>query len=120
ILFFEYNNLEFRVEDIVGGNVSLYVRPNSRPTLNKYEKTIESNSKETATISITNVKKTYSLWYLGVYGLGDEVDYTVYSYSNLICPRNCSNNGICTDGMCTCNEGWVSDDCNTPLINIPA
>lgn len=29
------------------------------------------------------------------------------------CPNNCNGHGTCSQGSCTCTEGWYGDDCNT-------
>jgi hypothetical protein len=28
------------------------------------------------------------------------------------CPNNCSGNGVCVSGNCSCNVGWVGVDCS--------
>ncbi|XP_054704377.1 tenascin isoform X2 [Grus americana] len=32
--------------------------------------------------------------------------------SELDCPRNCFNRGLCVQGKCICNEGFTSEDCS--------
>ena len=46
----------------------------------------------------------------------DSVIYTIY---DLICASNCSGNGVCNNGVCTCNPGWTTNvtDCDTLLPN---
>ncbi len=34
--------------------------------------------------------------------------FTVYAP----CPRNCSGNGVCSRGNCTCDKKWKGDDCS--------
>ncbi|XP_053204126.1 attractin-like protein 1 [Panonychus citri] len=37
------------------------------------------------------------------------------SYSDNSCPNNCSNNGACIDGICTCNGGLDGAACDKPI-----
>ncbi|CAG2226665.1 unnamed protein product [Mytilus edulis] len=59
---------------------------------------------------------------LAIQGTGDG-NQTILEYiTSLICPNNCSDNGNCTSGICSCYEGYVEDDCSkqtsTPPSNI--
>ncbi|KAJ8316790.1 hypothetical protein KUTeg_004694 [Tegillarca granosa] len=43
-----------------------------------------------------------------------ERNLTISSASNLlsaICPDDCSGNGVCVDGACTCNSGFIGHNC---------
>ncbi|CAG2226668.1 unnamed protein product [Mytilus edulis] len=41
---------------------------------------------------------------------------------SLLCPNNCSGNGTCVSGVCSCNNGYTGDDCleemSKPPLNI--
>lgn len=37
------------------------------------------------------------------------------SYSVELCPSNCSGNGVCIDGSCTCDGFWQGNDCSIPI-----
>ena len=34
-----------------------------------------------------------------------------------MCPKNCNEHGLCTDGTCWCDWGWYSDSCTTVGIS---
>ncbi|XP_021376728.1 uncharacterized protein LOC110465323 [Mizuhopecten yessoensis] len=38
---------------------------------------------------------------------------------NLTCPNNCTNNGICENGECSCSEGFATADCSVDLTISP-
>ena len=33
------------------------------------------------------------------------------------CPKNCSENGKCTESGCECNPGWAGDDCSAKVCS---
>ncbi|XP_070556409.1 von Willebrand factor D and EGF domain-containing protein-like [Ptychodera flava] len=41
------------------------------------------------------------------------------SILGMICPSDCSGNGNCVDGICTCSEGFGGTDCSTNLQEAP-
>ncbi|XP_070555873.1 von Willebrand factor D and EGF domain-containing protein-like [Ptychodera flava] len=41
------------------------------------------------------------------------------SILGMICPSDCSGNGNCVDGICTCSEGFGGTDCSTNLQEQP-
>ncbi|XP_076095131.1 uncharacterized protein LOC143065418 [Mytilus galloprovincialis] len=48
---------------------------------------------------------------------------TILDYvKSLLCPNNCSGNGTCVSGVCSCNDGYTGDDCleemSKPPLNI--
>ncbi|XP_056007282.1 uncharacterized protein LOC125666050 [Ostrea edulis] len=44
-----------------------------------------------------------------------EIAYQVES----LCPNNCSENGICSQGNCTCNPNFAGSDCSFDLLGPP-
>lgn len=36
-----------------------------------------------------------------------------------LCSNNCSNNGICRDGICVCNSDFTNYDCSLNLKDLP-
>ncbi|CAC5402536.1 unnamed protein product [Mytilus coruscus] len=40
--------------------------------------------------------------------------------TSLLCPNNCSNNGNCTSGSCTCIDGYIGEDCSKDMTVPPA
>ncbi|XP_076099859.1 uncharacterized protein LOC143069213 [Mytilus galloprovincialis] len=46
---------------------------------------------------------------------------TILEYvTSLLCPNNCSNNGNCTSGSCTCLDGYIGEDCSKDMTVPPA
>ena len=39
----------------------------------------------------------------------------VVNYNWKLCPNNCSNNGLCDNGYCNCNEGYTGTSCELPI-----
>lgn len=38
---------------------------------------------------------------------------------SILCPGDCSFNGVCNNGTCICNPGWSGLDCATNLTSVP-
>nr|XP_022309439.1 uncharacterized protein LOC111115119 [Crassostrea virginica] len=36
-----------------------------------------------------------------------------------LCPNNCSNRGVCTNGNCTCESGFGGSDCSFDVLSLP-
>nr|XP_022293366.1 von Willebrand factor D and EGF domain-containing protein-like [Crassostrea virginica] len=36
-----------------------------------------------------------------------------------LCPNNCSNNGLCSEGICTCSPGYGGSDCSFDVSSPP-
>ena len=39
----------------------------------------------------------------------------MYLYFNIQCPDNCNNNGVCTEGRCSCLEGYSGETCSKQI-----
>ncbi|XP_052101114.1 von Willebrand factor D and EGF domain-containing protein-like isoform X2 [Mytilus californianus] len=51
----------------------------------------------------------------------DNSTQTVLEYiTSLLCPNNCSGNGNCTQGFCTCTKEYAGDDCSQQIYIPPA
>ncbi|CAK68332.1 unnamed protein product (macronuclear) [Paramecium tetraurelia] len=42
----------------------------------------------------------------------------IKNLSEMPCPNNCSNNGICRNGVCICNPGYLDHDCSEEGLRI--
>ncbi|XP_063420935.1 uncharacterized protein LOC134706153 [Mytilus trossulus] len=61
------------------------------------------------TYIMTEVLRNESLYILNT----TEGSQTLVEYfTSLMCPNNCSDNGICTMGVCMCNGKYIGDDCS--------
>ncbi|XP_065927240.1 von Willebrand factor D and EGF domain-containing protein isoform X2 [Magallana gigas] len=43
----------------------------------------------------------------------------IAAFITSLCPNNCSSNGICTSGNCTCNDGYGGSDCSFDVLSPP-
>ena len=43
----------------------------------------------------------------------------VDSIVEAMCPNDCTFNGNCSNGTCTCHEGYTAEDCSISLYNPP-
>ncbi|CAG2226669.1 unnamed protein product [Mytilus edulis] len=51
----------------------------------------------------------------------DDGSQTILDYvTSLLCPNNCTENGNCTSGVCSCNDGYIGDhDCSEEMSKPP-
>ncbi|CAD8198119.1 unnamed protein product [Paramecium pentaurelia] len=42
----------------------------------------------------------------------------IQNLSQMPCPNNCNNNGICKNGVCLCNSGYLDHDCSQKGLQI--
>ncbi|XP_071142810.1 von Willebrand factor D and EGF domain-containing protein-like [Mytilus edulis] len=50
----------------------------------------------------------------------DDGSQTILDYvTSLLCPNNCTENGNCTSGVCSCNNGYIGDDCSEEMSKPP-
>jgi len=84
------------------GDCDIYVQVNTLPTRSVYYARDISTAKNTK-LAVSNIQTT-GTWYIGAYGFS-ACSYILKAQLTGSCPNDCSNNGICTSGVCTCNAG---------------
>ena len=42
-----------------------------------------------------------------------EFEFDLIATVDEICPNNCGGHGSCLKGICTCNVGYIDNDCGT-------
>lgn len=104
------NSLAITLNELNNGDCDLYVKQGMQPTKFDYD---FKNVGISSTVQLTIPEPTVGAWYIGVYG------YSTCAYTisvNLVstCPGTpqCSGNGICTQGICQCNEGFGGPTCS--------
>ena len=44
---------------------------------------------------------------------------SVEEIGELLCPSDCTFNGICVNGSCVCNKDYTAEDCSVSIYQIP-
>lgn len=91
----------------------LYLKRGSYPNRLWYD-SHNSNTDQTFSLNVTHAG--VGTWYAGVYGYTDCAYSIKAVVSSNSCPNSCSNHGTCASGVCTCNSGWVGNDCSKQEI----
>ena len=47
------------------------------------------------------------------------VSSLVAEIAKALCPNDCSSNGRCVNGSCSCNKDFTADDCSAYIYEIP-
>eukprot|EP01017_Pseudomicrothorax_dubius_P048391 TRINITY_DN8793_c0_g1_i1.p1 TRINITY_DN8793_c0_g1~~TRINITY_DN8793_c0_g1_i1.p1 ORF type:complete len:278 (+),score=23.95 TRINITY_DN8793_c0_g1_i1:227-1060(+) len=60
------------------------------------------------------VGETFYFCVANLYGAASTFSYSfkITKSTDIPCPRNCSNKGVCNNGVCQCNYGFIDDDCS--------
>jgi hypothetical protein len=117
------NYLNFTISNLEGGKIDAYLANNEFPTKLNYVKSIPRGNQTLYQLSVTASSiQINGTWILGIYGDDSyPTTLTVVAAADRECPRECSGNGRCTStGVCACNPGYVTNDCGSLSIVLPA
>lgn len=103
----QHSYVSWNVLQQVGGDCDFYIQKNAYPTHKSWLQR-EVSTKPNATIITPDA--TPGKWYIGIYGFAAcSYQLTAHVYGE--CPRNCSGNGVCVNGVCSCDSGYTGNDC---------
>lgn len=112
-------NLELFVQKPNGGDVDVYLRRASLPTLFDYDYADVSRESHGGTSFSVNISAlTAGTWYIGVFGFSDVSLTLTIKTEKGVCANQCSLHGLCTRGSCACNSGYRGVSCQE--LSFPA
>ena len=110
----------YDAEIVIGGVtqlLTLAAKVGDFPTQYSFSQSLNCGVEQgTCTLYLANLNAQLGV---GVYNLGtNSTTYTISMNRLFPCPNSCSNQGNCSNRVCTCNPNFVPPDCSVCMYHI--